>query len=161
MPSGGSGVAIGRGAPQAIRQASESICSSSLIGVLDRAEVGCDKVCFFLCKQRVLCWRKDRCQRGGSDWGWGQRLKYPRHAWRKKRGILRLHTVHTWVYIMYVHCNYKHCLKNVFSNKTTGFKPCWECWNCTNPEAGSQSWEWCHTRVDCIPVKFRNRDGHC
>ena len=39
-------------APQAIRQASQSICSSS---VLNREEVGHDKVCFFPSVQREFC----------------------------------------------------------------------------------------------------------
>lgn len=53
-------------APQAIRQASESICSSLLIRVLDRAEVGHDKVFLFPLQTKNPVFKKDRCQRGGE-----------------------------------------------------------------------------------------------
>lgn len=74
---GQSWIVIGHRAYQPIRQASESICSSS---VVDRAEVGHDKVCFFPSAQ------KDFCVQGGQmpeRVGLGQRLKSPRrHACR-------------------------------------------------------------------------------
>lgn len=67
---------------------------ASHIRVLERAEVGHDKVCFFLWKQRVLCSRRTDAREGERL---GQRLKYPKHACRKKRDILWLHTISKYV----------------------------------------------------------------
>lgn len=63
--SGRSRVVIGRRAPQPLRHASDSICSSSASSaVLDRAEVGHDKVRFFLCRERVLVQEGQMPERG-------------------------------------------------------------------------------------------------